>query len=259
MRLEHPFSNGRYGSFATEMGLSHHVRFPPVSDRTANIAGGPVRADIVAKVENRSAPKIWRKLILGYLRGCVTFQRRWEGPWLILDETIWSPTSARAKCISGSENFRPSPQKDFCNNICHKRTHAPRQKQHLYSITSSARTSSMAPRGSRRRSAVCSIDLWDETLDRLLRPLMPSIRRCRLQPRLSLQNKFFEISRPKCKPQHDELGPANLSPSVMCSVMSQPSQQPQNSTTNQDWRDQDKAPASGRRARGPFLSRHSTE
>jgi hypothetical protein len=66
-------------------------------------------ADIVAKVENRSAPKIWRKLILGYLRGCVTFQRHWEGRWLILDETIWSPTSARAKCISGSENFRPSP------------------------------------------------------------------------------------------------------------------------------------------------------
>jgi hypothetical protein len=81
----------------------------------------PVVADIVAKVENRSAPKIWRKLILGYLRGCVTFQRHWEGPWLILDETIWSPTSARAKCISGSENFRPSPQKDFCNNIGQKR------------------------------------------------------------------------------------------------------------------------------------------
>jgi hypothetical protein len=79
-------------------------------------------ADIVAKVENRSAPKIWRKLILGYLRGCVTFQRHWEGPWLILDETIWSPTSARAKCISGSKNFRPSPQKDFCNNIGTNRT-----------------------------------------------------------------------------------------------------------------------------------------
>jgi len=80
-----------------------------------------------AKVENRSAPKIWRKLILGYLRGCVTFQRHWEGPWLILDETIWSPTSARAKCISGSENFRPSPQKDFCNNICQQRTRARQQ------------------------------------------------------------------------------------------------------------------------------------
>ena len=88
----------------------------------------PLLADIVAKVENRSAPKIWRKLILGYLRGCVTFQRHWEGPWLILDETIWSPTSARAKCISGSKNFRPSPQKDFCNNIGAKRPFI--RKQH---------------------------------------------------------------------------------------------------------------------------------
>ena len=88
----------------------------------------PLLADIVAKVENRSAPKIWRKLILGYLRGCVTFQRHWKGPWLILDETIWSPTSARAKCISGSKNFRPSPQKDFCNNIGAKRPFI--RKQH---------------------------------------------------------------------------------------------------------------------------------
>jgi hypothetical protein len=70
-------------------------------------------ADIVAKVENRSAPKIWRKLILGYLRGCVTFQRHWEGPWLILDETIWSPTSARAKCISALRIFVRHPKKTF--------------------------------------------------------------------------------------------------------------------------------------------------
>jgi hypothetical protein len=70
-------------------------------------------ADIVAKVENRSAPKIWRKLILGYLRGCVTFQRHWEGPWLILDETIWSPTSAHAKCISALRIFVRHPKKTF--------------------------------------------------------------------------------------------------------------------------------------------------
>ena len=34
----------RVGSFATELGYSRHVRFPPESDRTAGIAGGPVRA-----------------------------------------------------------------------------------------------------------------------------------------------------------------------------------------------------------------------
>src|SRR5271163_848701 len=79
-------------------------------------------ADTVAKVENRSAPKISRKLIFGCLRDCVSFQRRWEDPWSILDETIWSPTSPHARCISGSKNFRSSPQKDFCNNIGAKRT-----------------------------------------------------------------------------------------------------------------------------------------
>ena len=36
---------------------------------------------------------------------------------MILDETIWSLTSPLIKRISGSKNFRSSPQKDFCNNI----------------------------------------------------------------------------------------------------------------------------------------------
>src|SRR5258705_12605951 len=34
----------RSGSIATEMGDLRDVRFPPVSDRTADIAGGPVSA-----------------------------------------------------------------------------------------------------------------------------------------------------------------------------------------------------------------------
>jgi len=67
-------------------------------------------ADIVAKVENPSAPKIWRKLILGYLRGCVTFQRHWEGPWLILDETIWSPTQNASAAL---RIFVRHPKKTF--------------------------------------------------------------------------------------------------------------------------------------------------
>jgi hypothetical protein len=33
------------GSISTESGLSGHVRFTPVSDRTADIAGGPVGAN----------------------------------------------------------------------------------------------------------------------------------------------------------------------------------------------------------------------
>src|ERR1700694_2817100 len=33
-----------YGSISIELGLPRHGRFTPVSDRTADIAGGPVRA-----------------------------------------------------------------------------------------------------------------------------------------------------------------------------------------------------------------------
>jgi putative acetyltransferase len=35
---------------------------------------------------------------------------------------IWSLTSLRANRVSGSENFRSSFQKDFCNNICQEET-----------------------------------------------------------------------------------------------------------------------------------------
>jgi hypothetical protein len=73
--------------------------------------------DCVAKVENRTTPKISQKLILGLLCGSVAFQSRQEGPWSILDEAIWSLTSPRVKRISGSKNFRSTPQKDFCNTI----------------------------------------------------------------------------------------------------------------------------------------------
>src|SRR5882762_9315981 len=80
-----------------------------------------VMADTVAKVENRRTLKISRKLIFGLLCCCVAFQRRYGGPWSILNETIWSLTSPRIKRISGSKNFRSPPRKDFCNNICQSR------------------------------------------------------------------------------------------------------------------------------------------
>ena len=93
----------------------------------------PLLADIVAKVENRTALKISRKSIFGLLCCRVAFQRPYGGPCSILDEAIWSLTSPRARRISGSKNFRSPPRKDFCNNICHKRTWP------HHSITSSAR------------------------------------------------------------------------------------------------------------------------
>src|SRR5436190_21972478 len=53
------------GSISTELGCPRHVRFAPDSDQTADIAGGLFVADIVAKVENRTTPKISPKLIFG--------------------------------------------------------------------------------------------------------------------------------------------------------------------------------------------------
>jgi hypothetical protein len=79
-------------------------------------------ADIVVKVENRDATKISRKLVFRHSCRCVAFQSRYEGPWSILDESIWSLTSPRVKRISGSKKFRSSPQKDFFNSIGPERT-----------------------------------------------------------------------------------------------------------------------------------------
>jgi hypothetical protein len=83
-------------------------------------AARPELADIVAKVENRATQKISPKPISGLLRCCIACQRHCGDLWSILNKTIWSLTSPRAIRISGSKNFRASPQKDFCNNIGHK-------------------------------------------------------------------------------------------------------------------------------------------
>src|SRR3984893_2959252 len=73
--------------------------------------------DTVEKVENRTAPKISRKSILGRLDRCNAPQRRCEDRWLFLCETMWSLTSPRAKRISGPKKFRSPPRKDFFNTI----------------------------------------------------------------------------------------------------------------------------------------------
>jgi hypothetical protein len=73
--------------------------------------------DTVAKVENRTTPKISRKLIFRFLCCGLAIHRRHEGPWSISDGSIWSLMSPRVKRISGSKKFRSSPQKDFFNTI----------------------------------------------------------------------------------------------------------------------------------------------
>jgi hypothetical protein len=82
----------------------------------------PSWVDSVEKVENRTTPKISRKLIFRRLCRCNALQRRYEGPWSLLCETMWSRTSSRAKRISGPKKFRSSPEKDFFNTIDPKRT-----------------------------------------------------------------------------------------------------------------------------------------
>jgi hypothetical protein len=77
----------------------------------------PLYPDCVAKVENRTTLKISRKLIFRLLCCCVAIQRRYEGPWSILDKSIWSLTSPRSIRISSSKKFRSSPQKEFFNTI----------------------------------------------------------------------------------------------------------------------------------------------
>jgi hypothetical protein len=47
-----PEADFRYGSFSTELGRPRDVRFPSDSDRTADIASGPVRAN----AQSRCAP-----------------------------------------------------------------------------------------------------------------------------------------------------------------------------------------------------------
>jgi len=56
------------------------VRFSPRSRYRRRGWSCPLRADIVAKVENRTTLKLSQKLIFGLLCCCVAFQRRYEGP-----------------------------------------------------------------------------------------------------------------------------------------------------------------------------------
>jgi hypothetical protein len=70
----------RNGSKAVFAALKCDFRYAPESRLNAVIAACPKRADIVAKVENRTTLQISRKLIFGLLCFCVAFQRRYRGP-----------------------------------------------------------------------------------------------------------------------------------------------------------------------------------
>ena len=60
----------RSGSISTKLGCPGHVRFPSDSDQTADIAGGPVRADFVAKVGDDDGEGRARLLMAGSANRC---------------------------------------------------------------------------------------------------------------------------------------------------------------------------------------------
>src|SRR3984893_822619 len=77
------------------------VRLSLDTDPTIDMVACHKRVDTVAKVENRTTPKISRKW---NFRRCCCRKVLWgqyEGRGSFLYETIWSLTSPRAKCISG--------------------------------------------------------------------------------------------------------------------------------------------------------------
>jgi hypothetical protein len=81
--------------------------------------------DCVAKVENRSTPKISRKSIFGLFQRCEAPYSAYEGLQSFFRQTMWSLTSLRTKRISGVRKFRSSAPKDFRNSIPRKQTSEP--------------------------------------------------------------------------------------------------------------------------------------
>jgi hypothetical protein len=75
--------------------------------------------DSVAKVENRTALKISRKLIFRPLYRCRVLQRRYEGPWSISGD---GPSRLCARNASAVlKLFRSSAKNDSFNTICRQR------------------------------------------------------------------------------------------------------------------------------------------
>jgi len=111
----------RSGSISTELGLSDHVRSTPVSDRIADIAGGPVGADIVAKVFLGRGTEIFRAADTSRAPRC-------EGPYRFTPKRPPTFVSALRSLAATemsqnglSRDFLHRRIFDFCNKICHNR------------------------------------------------------------------------------------------------------------------------------------------
>src|SRR5712692_9673006 len=100
MGLDRQTAKQPVGQISTVVGLSA-TKSGSECDTNPGFRGCLLVADTVAKVENRTRPKISRMLIIRPFCRCGALQRCYQGPWSILGETIWSLTSTRAKRISG--------------------------------------------------------------------------------------------------------------------------------------------------------------
>lgn len=72
---------------------------------------------------------------------------------------MWSLTPLRTKRISGPRKFRPSPQEDFFNKICHFRTHASQQFRGGGTASSSAQAAQGPFSGNGRPAAWVAADI----------------------------------------------------------------------------------------------------
>jgi hypothetical protein len=97
--------NVQFGSKATELGCPRHVRFPPDSDHRAEMPGGLVRADIVAKVILGSRTKILRAADAFYAR-------RREGPYRFIQNRSRASVVA-LKSGAAAEKSKDQLSRDF--------------------------------------------------------------------------------------------------------------------------------------------------
>ena len=100
-----------------------HFRFLTDSDRTADIAGGPVRADFVAKVETPTMLKISRKPISRHLRpaGLRNANTKVGGRFGV---KRYGPSHRGAREVSvGLKLFVPHPKHTFATISARNRHH----------------------------------------------------------------------------------------------------------------------------------------
>src|SRR5260370_20440017 len=119
------------GSFATETGNPWRVRSTPVSNRTTDNAGGPVRADFVAKVFLRHGSQILRGVGAAIEQRCGGPRRHTPNSQAILAAGLRLYRAAIVACFILWREFSSCGFWDFLNPICQDAAHTTQQKTSL--------------------------------------------------------------------------------------------------------------------------------